>query len=151
MAQGQKRRHPVPLQTSSNFLKLDIKHGQSFPFGPLLFRHGPVELMIDPNHLENLEPDLLKTLLEPLFEDFHHWLGRTKTKLEARRLSFLTPEEQQDLLQKVTNAIAEVTAAQALFAATDGRAGVDVKVVMAWHMLVTHCWKVIIQDGKSET
>ncbi len=107
--------------------------------------------MLNPNHLENLEPDLLKSLLEPLFEDFDHWFGRAQKILSDRPLEFLSPHEQAELLQKVTDAIREVTAARALFSATDGKAGVDTRVVMTWHRLVTQCWQVIIQAGKSET
>lgn len=107
--------------------------------------------MLNPSHLENLEPDLLKSLLEPLFEDFLHWFGRAQRILEERSLDVLSSEEQAELLQNVTAATQEVRAAQALFSATDGKAGVDTSVVMTWHQLVTQCWKVIIHAGKSET
>ncbi|MEM9135722.1 MAG: DUF2605 domain-containing protein [Cyanobacteria bacterium P01_F01_bin.42] len=107
--------------------------------------------MLDPSQLENLEPDLLKNVLEPLFDDFQHWFSRAKKVLEQPSLEFLSSEEQISLLESVTGALEEVNAARALFSATDGKAGVDTKVVLEWHQLVTLCWKVLIQASRSET
>ena len=104
--------------------------------------------MLNPSHLENLEPDLLKSLLEPLLDDFQHWFRRAQTILEEKPLSFLSPAEQSDLLQNVKNSLQEVTVAKALFSATDCKAGVDTKVMMQWHRLVTQCWQVSIQARK---
>lgn len=95
--------------------------------------------------------ELLQTVLQPLFDDFQHWFGRTKTLLEQESLSFMDPQEQNQLLQNVTQSLQEVTAAQSLFQATEGQAGVDTAVLMTWHQLVTQCWKILIQSRQSET
>lgn len=104
--------------------------------------------MLNPSHLENLEPDLLKSLLEPLLDDFQDWFSRAQIVLEDKPLSFLSPSEQSELLQNVKNGLQEVNVAKALFTATDCKAGVDTKVVMGWHRLVTQCWQVSIQARK---
>lgn len=107
--------------------------------------------MLDPSQLENLEPDLLKNVLEPLLEDFQHWFSRTQAVLEKPSLDFLSAEDQDRLSQRVATALDELSAARSLFLATDGKAGVDTKVVLEWHQLVTLCWKVLIQAGRNET
>lgn len=104
--------------------------------------------MLNPSDLENFEPDLLKSLLEPLLEDFYDWFNRSQTFLETQPLSFLSPSEQAELLRKVTKSLQEVSVAKALFAATDCKAGVDTKLVMEWHQLVTRCWQVTIQASR---
>ncbi|MGB3292188.1 MAG: DUF2605 domain-containing protein [Phormidesmis sp.] len=99
---------------------------------------------------ENL-PDganLLKAVLPPLLKDFQHWFGRTIEMLEAQSVDFLTPEQQQDLLMRVRSAQRQVSVSQALSAATDSQAGIDMPVVMAWHKLVHECWGVALRLRK---
>lgn len=91
------------------------------------------------------EPQLLKALLEPLFDDFHYWFGRAESLLRQEVLSFLEPESQAQLLAQVVQSQQEVNAAQSLFAATEGQAGVDTEVLMKWHQLVNECWRVSYQ------
>jgi Protein of unknown function (DUF2605) len=91
------------------------------------------------------DPDLLKTLFEPLLEDFLYWLGRTKSLLLEEEIDFLGTEAQADLLGRVEQALQEIQATQSLFRATDGQAGVDSTVVMNWHKLVAECWQVSVQ------
>ena len=88
------------------------------------------------------EPDLLKTVLEPLLEDFHYWFSRSRTLLETEEIPFLETDAQADLLARVVQSQHEVSAVQALIKATDGQAGVDTSVLMAWHQLVTECWQI---------
>lgn len=88
------------------------------------------------------ESNLLKTVLEPLLEDFQYWFTRSRTLLESQAIAFLTEEQQADLLQRVTYAYQEVLTAQALLRATDGQAGVDTPILMTWHQLVSECWQV---------
>ena len=88
------------------------------------------------------EKELLKTILEPLLEDFQHWFGRSRNLLESERISFLSDQKQADLLERVKESQKEVSTAQILFQATDGQAGVDMKVVLPWHKLVGECWDV---------
>ena len=107
--------------------------------------------MMNPQDLENLDPGLLKSILEPLLDDFRHWFGKTITRLEEKPVAGLTPEQQAEMLQTVKDSLQQVNAAQALFQATDGQAGVDAKVVMEWHRLVTQCWQVIVRSSRSET
>jgi hypothetical protein len=91
------------------------------------------------------DPELLKTLLEPLLEDFQYWLSRAKTLLTEEDILFLSAEAHADLLARVDQALQEVSAAQSLFQAIGCQAGVDAEVVMGWHKLVAECWQVMIQ------
>ncbi len=95
--------------------------------------------MVDPS---SSNTDLLKSILQPLLEDFQYWFGRTRQLLETQRLSFMEPQQQTDLLERVKKAQQEVSSAQMLFQATDGAAGVEMDVVMPWHYLLTECWQV---------
>ncbi|MFM7908402.1 MAG: DUF2605 domain-containing protein, partial [Microcystis sp.] len=69
------------------------------------------------------ENELLKTILEPLLEDFTYWFSRSRLLLESERLSFLSLEEQNDLLARVKNAQQEVATAHLLFKTTGGQVG----------------------------
>lgn len=99
---------------------------------------------------ENLpdDADLLKAVLPPLLEDFRHWFGRTIDMLETQNIDFLTPEQQQDLLTRARVAQQQVSVSQALSAATNSQAGIDMPVVMAWHKLVHECWGVALRLRK---
>ena len=88
------------------------------------------------------EKELLKTVLEPLLEDFQYWFGRSRTLLESEQMSFFTTEEQAEFLARLVNAQKEVQTAQMLFKATDGLAGIDSKMLLPWHQLVAECWNV---------
>lgn len=88
------------------------------------------------------EPDLLKTVLEPLLDDFQYWFSRSRNLLESESLPFLTPEEHADLLDRVIQTQQEVSTVQTLLKITDGQAGVDTSVLVTWHHLVSECWQV---------
>lgn len=90
------------------------------------------------------EPELLKTLLQPLLEDFQYWFGRSRSFLE-NEISFLSNEQQSQLLERVKQAQQEVNTAQMLFKATNGQVGIDMATLMPWHQLVTECWKVAMR------
>jgi Protein of unknown function (DUF2605) len=87
------------------------------------------------------EPDLLKTVLQPLLEDFQYWFGRSQLLLETESLSFMSAEQQADLLERVRQAQQEVRTAQLLFRATEGQVGIETAVLIPWHQLVTECWQ----------
>lgn len=91
------------------------------------------------------DPDLFKTVLEPLLDDFQYWFSRSRTLLESQRISFLPEAEQADLLERVIITQQEVTTVQALLKATDGQAGVDSSVLVNWHHLVSECWQVSLR------
>ena len=95
--------------------------------------------MLNPNLPD---PNLLKTVLEPLLEDFEYWFGRSKTLLETEEIAFLGAQRQADLLARVVLAQQEVSAAQMLLQVTCGQAGVEMQVLMLWHKLLTECWQV---------
>lgn len=95
--------------------------------------------MLNPNLPE---PNLLKTLLEPLLEDFQYWFARSRKLLENEEISFLGKEGQTELLARVEYAQQEVTTAQMLLRATEGQVGVEMEVLMPWHKLLTECWQV---------
>ncbi|MGG6266491.1 DUF2605 domain-containing protein [Leptolyngbya sp. AN03gr2] len=88
------------------------------------------------------EPDLVKTVLEPLLDDFQYWFSRSRTLLESETIPFLTSEEHIDLLDRVIQTQQEVTTVQSLLRITDGQAGVDTSVLVNWHHLVSECWQV---------
>lgn len=88
------------------------------------------------------EPDLLKTVLEPLLDDFQYWFSRSRTLLESENLPFLTAEEHADLLDRVIHTQQEVSTVQSLLKITGGQAGVDTSVLVTWHHLVNECWQV---------
>lgn len=95
--------------------------------------------------MANLEPsdkELLKTVLEPLLDDFQYWFTRSITLLEKQSLPFFSAEEQNELLHRVQQAQQEVSTVQMLFKATGGQAGVDTGILMVWHQLVAQCWQI---------
>lgn len=92
------------------------------------------------------EPELLKTVLKPLLQDFQYWFGRSLALLETERINFLTPLEQSDLLERVKQAKQEVSVAQIMFEATGEQVGIEMSALMPWHQLVTECWKVAMRS-----
>ncbi|WP_414526851.1 DUF2605 domain-containing protein [Nodularia chucula] len=86
--------------------------------------------------------EMLKTVLEPLLEDFNYWFARSRELLETEQLSFMSHEEQSNLLLRLQQAQEELKAAKMLFSATDGQVGIDMNTLMPWHRLVTECWNV---------
>lgn len=88
------------------------------------------------------DAQLLKSILEPLLEDLHYWFSRSQILLETQQLPFLTVEQQADLFARIVQAQQEVTAAQALFQATGGTAGIDPAVLGPWNRLVMECFQV---------
>lgn len=88
------------------------------------------------------EQELLKSVLEPLLEDFQYWFSRSRSLLESERLSFFTVQEQADLLEQVKKSQQEVSTAQMLFKATGGQAGIESRMLVPWHHLVAQCWDV---------
>lgn len=97
------------------------------------------------SYSDSSEPTLLKTLLEPLLEDFQYWFSRSQTLLETEIIPFMEPEQQADLLARVQQAQQEVNTAMLLLRATDNQVGVETAVLLPWHQLVTECWKVAIR------
>lgn len=88
------------------------------------------------------EQELLKTVLQPLLEDFQYWFSRSRTLLETEDLSFLGSEGQSALLARVKQVQQEVSTANMLFKATEGKAGIDTATLMPWHQLLMECWQV---------
>lgn len=91
------------------------------------------------------DSNFLKTLLQPLLEDFQHWFGRSQTLLENNTISFLSQEQQTQLLERIKQSQKEVSTTQLLFQATDGQVGVDTAVLFSWHQLVTECWQIAMK------
>lgn len=91
------------------------------------------------------DSELLKTVLQPLLEDFQYWFARSRDLLETEQLSFMTQQEQSDLLTRVKKAQEEVNTAKMLFSATDGQVGIDMATLAPWHQLVTQCWNVAMR------
>ena len=88
------------------------------------------------------EKELLKTVLEPLLEDFQYWFERSRNLLESEQMPFFSDEEQAQFLKRIVQSQKEVQTAQMLFKATDGSAGIDPKILLPWHQLVAECWNV---------
>ena len=91
------------------------------------------------------ELTLLKSILEPLLEDFIYWFERAQVFIEKEELTFLTPEEKRSLLQRFRDSEQEVKTARALYQATDGRAGVEASIMVPWHNLVAEYWQLASQ------
>lgn len=87
------------------------------------------------------ESELLKTVLEPLLEDFQYWFSRSRSLLESREIPALISQEQAQLLARVKQGQKEVRAAQALFKAAGRQVGIDLASLVRWHRLVTECWR----------
>ncbi|MEB3227626.1 MAG: DUF2605 domain-containing protein [Synechocystis sp.] len=102
------------------------------------------------SHPEFDEKELLKTILEPLLEDFTYWFSRSQQKLKQQQLSCISLQQQQDLLARIEQALKEVDCAKLLFNATDQKAGVTMEVVAGWHQLVTECWLVAQRDRQAK-
>ncbi|XWK87138.1 MAG: DUF2605 domain-containing protein [Phormidium sp.] len=88
------------------------------------------------------EPELLKSLLQPLLEDFQYWFGRSRNLLETETIPFLEQEQQFDLLNRVKQAQNEVNTVQVMFHATGSQVGVETTTLFQWHQLVAECWKI---------
>lgn len=88
------------------------------------------------------EKELLKTVLEPLLEDFQYWFERSRSLLESEQMPFFSAEEQARLLDRIVRSQQEVQTAKMLFQATGGLAGIDSKMLLPWHQLVAECWNV---------
>lgn len=88
------------------------------------------------------EPELLRSLLQPLLEDFQYWFGRSRNLLETEEITFLTSQQQSNLLERVKQAQNEVGTVQMLFNATGGQAGVETATLIPWHQLLMECWQV---------
>jgi hypothetical protein len=95
------------------------------------------------------ESELLKSLLEPLLEDFKYWFERSINLLETEEIHFLSGEDQSDLLARVKQAQQEVAAAKALFQATGGQ--VETAALMPWHRLLAECWQVSARFRSSQS
>lgn len=91
------------------------------------------------------EQELLKSVLQPLLEDFQYWFSRSRSLLETEDIPFLSEEQQSNLLARVKQAQQEVTTAQMLFKVTDGQVGVETAMLVPWHRLVNECWQVGMQ------
>ena len=94
--------------------------------------------------------DLLKSVLEPLLEDFQYWFERYTQILENEKIQFMSEQEQLDLLKRVKDAQCELNTAKMLFTATDQQVGIEMATVMPWHQLVTDCWSVGMRLGQSK-
>ena len=98
--------------------------------------------MVNPNPPD---PELLKTVLQPLLEDFKYWFARSHSLLENEKISFLGDEQQFNLLQRVKQAQQEVATAEMMFEATGGQVGIEMATLMPWHQLLTECWQVAMR------
>jgi Protein of unknown function (DUF2605) len=98
------------------------------------------------------ESELLKSLLEPLLDDFQYWFSGAHSLLTTEVITSLGTDEQADLLARVTQAQQEVAAARALFQVTNGQVGIEASALLPWHQLVSECWKVSAQyrSGQSK-
>jgi Protein of unknown function (DUF2605) len=95
--------------------------------------------------------ELLKAVLQPLLEDFEYWFARSRNFLEAERLSFMSEQEQSDLLLRIKQAQEELHTAKMLFTATEGQVGIDMATLMPWHQLVAECWNVATRFRSLQT
>lgn len=88
------------------------------------------------------EKELLRTVLQPLLEDFQYWFSRSRSLLETEDIPFLSQEQQSSLLSRVKQSQQEVSTAVMLFQATEGEVGIEMATLMPWHHLLNECWQV---------
>jgi ribosomal protein L18E len=96
------------------------------------------------------EQELLQNILQPLLTDFEYWFSRSIQLLDSTQIPFLSEIVQADLLDRVKQAQQEVSVAQMLFRAVDGKVGVEPSQMLGWHQLVTECWQVSMQFRQSQ-
>jgi Protein of unknown function (DUF2605) len=96
------------------------------------------------------EQELLQNILQPLLTDFEYWFSQSIQLLGSTQIPFLSPIDQAALLDRVTQAQQEVSVAQMLFRAVDGKVGVEPSQMLGWHQLVTECWQVSMQLRQSQ-
>lgn len=82
---------------------------------------------------------LLAEILSPLLEDYHYWFGRSRKLLEEQQLSFITPEQQADVLERVRHAQGELQAAESLYRMSEQEVGIDPGLMAKWHRLLMEC------------
>lgn len=92
---------------------------------------------------ESIEKDLLKKILEPLLDEFQYWFSESCFLLESERISFLSVDEQEQLLSKIKQYQEEVKTSAMLFKVTNGETIVDPSIIAVWHQLVAECWDII--------
>ncbi|MGQ9837351.1 MAG: DUF2605 domain-containing protein [Cyanobacteriota bacterium] len=83
--------------------------------------------------------ELLQEILGPLLEDYHYWFERSRRFLEEETLDFISPEEQQSILERVLAAQSELQAAEALYQLSDNEVGIDPQLMAKWHRLLMEC------------
>lgn len=83
--------------------------------------------------------ELLREILGPLLEDYRYWFERSRRFLQEETLEFISPEEQQSLLEQVLTAQAELQVAEALYQASDQEVGIDPGLMAKWHRLLMKC------------
>lgn len=97
------------------------------------------------------EQDLLKSVLQPLLDDFQYWFSRSRSFLESEEIDFLGQQQQAELLERVKRAQREVYAAVTLFQATEGQVGIEPATLVPWHRLVNECWQVAMRWRSSKS
>ncbi|NEP60488.1 MAG: DUF2605 domain-containing protein [Symploca sp. SIO2G7] len=91
------------------------------------------------------EKELLQNLLTPLLDDFQYWFSQSRSLLESEEITFLSKQQQTELLTRVKQAQQEVSTAQMLFQATGRQVGLEIATLMPWHQLVSDCWQVAMR------
>lgn len=94
--------------------------------------------------------ELLQSVLDPLLDDFEYWFARSRQLLENEKISFMSDQEQLDLLSRVTQAQAELSVSKMLFTATGKQVGIDMATLIPWHHLLGECWRVSMRHRQSK-
>ena len=101
--------------------------------------------MGDPN---SQTPDLLESVLEPLLDDFEYWFGRSRQLLENEKISFMSYEQQSNLLNRIKQAQSELSTSKMLFVATGKQVGIEMATLIPWHQLLGECWQVSMRHRR---
>ncbi|HAC62529.1 MAG TPA: DUF2605 domain-containing protein [Cyanothece sp. UBA12306] len=88
------------------------------------------------------QSELLESVLEPLLEGFQYWFTLARNLLESERITLLSIQEQEELLERVKKSQQELMTAQLLFKTLGKQAGIDTSVLVPWHQLVAQCWQI---------
>ncbi|MEO1093518.1 MAG: DUF2605 domain-containing protein [Cyanobacteria bacterium J06638_28] len=94
-----------------------------------------------PDSSNKSDQPLIKTILEPLLDDFQYWFSQSEELLTSEKATCMVAQEREGLLNRISTAQKEVATARTLLLATAGQAGVEASMVTHWHQLVGQCWQ----------
>ena len=94
---------------------------------------------------------LLDELLASLLDDFEHWFQRGEELLQACPDDVMSPEERQQMDDRLQHGKKAIAATRALVAASTQPMAVSMEVMNPWHGLVTEVWGLAARLGSNRS